>query len=397
MFETLPLAPPDPILGLSEAFKRDPNPHKINLGVGVFQDEAGTTPTFECVQRAEAQLIVRALSKTYPPIEGPAEYGRHVRALLFGAEHAHVGDGRALTAQTPGGSGALRVAAELAKGRLGLRRVLFSDPTWPNHEAIFQAAGFATATYPYYDPHSHGLAWEGMRAALEAAGPADLVLLHVCCHNPSGVDPSPAQWRELSAIAERRGFLTLFDFAYQGLGDGVEADAAPLRLFAERGLELLIASSFSKNFGLYSERVGALTLLAREADAATRALSHTKSVIRSNYSMPPAHGANVVSVVLSDPELATLWRRELDAVRDRIKHMRTLFVDTLREKGVTRDFGFILHQKGMFSFAGISPQQVERLRDEYAIYALRSGRINVAGMSAAKMDHLCSALASVLA
>jgi aspartate/tyrosine/aromatic aminotransferase len=396
MFESLPLAPPDPILGLTDAYKRDPNPHKINLGVGVFQDEAGQTPTLECVRRAEAKLLAQAAEKTYLPIEGAPEYGLHVRKLLFGAHSARAADGSAVTTQTPGGTGALRVAADLVRARLGLARVLVSDPTWPNHQAIFQAAGFAIDTYPYYDPRSQGLAFEAMLAALNRAGPGDLVLLHACCHNPSGVDPTPAQWRELAALAETRGFLTLFDFAYQGLGDGVEQDAEPVRLFAERGLELLIASSFSKNFGLYNERVGALTALARDARAGELALSQLKAVIRGNYSTPPRHGGAVVGLVLSDAELAALWRREVDAIRERIARMRALFVASLRLKGVQRDFGFITQQKGMFSFAGITPEQVDRLRAEYSIYALRSGRINLAGMTESSMDRLCSAVAAVL-
>jgi aspartate/tyrosine/aromatic aminotransferase len=396
MFESLSLAPPDPILGLTDAFKRDPNPHKINLGVGVFQDEAGRTPILECVKRAEATLLAQGAAKTYSPIEGAAEYGRHVRALLFGAGHARASDGTAVTAHTPGGTCALRVAADLAKQRLGLSRVLFSDPTWANHQAIFEAAGLITESYPYYDARSRGLAFGPMLAALKAAGPSDLVLLHAGCHNPSGVDPTLDQWRELGELAQRRGFVTLFDFAYQGLGDGLEQDAQPVRLFADRGLELMIASSFSKNFGLYNERVGALTLLARERAAGELALSQLKSAIRANYSNPPWHGGAVVSTVLSDPELAALWRGEVEAMRERIARMRALFVETLRRKGVERDFGFIVRQKGMFSFAGISPEQVDRLRDNHAIYVVRSGRINVAGMSEASMDRLCSALAAVL-
>jgi aspartate aminotransferase len=396
MFESLSLAPPDPILGLTDAFKRDPNPHKVNLGVGVFQDEAGRTPILECVKRAEARLLAQGAAKTYSPIEGAAEYGRHVRALLFGAGHARASDGTAVTAHTPGGTCALRVAADLAKQRLGLSRVLLSDPTWANHQAIFQGAGLITESYPYYDPRSRGLAFGPMMAALKAAGPSDLVLLHAGCHNPSGVDPTLEQWRELAELAQRRGFLTLLDFAYQGLGEGLEQDAQPVRLFADRGLELMIASSFSKNFGLYNERVGALTLLARERAAGELALSQLKSAIRANYSNPPWHGGAVVSTVLSDPELAALWRGEVEAMRERIARMRALFVETLRRKGVERDFGFIVRQKGMFSFAGISPEQVDRLRDEYAIYVVRSGRINVAGMSEASMDRLCSALAAVL-
>jgi aspartate/tyrosine/aromatic aminotransferase len=396
MFESLQLAPPDPILGLTDAFKRDPNPNKINLGVGVYQDEAGKTATLECVKRAEAKLLAAASPKTYLAIEGSPDYGKHVRALLFGADSALLGDGRAVTAQAPGGTGALRLTGDLAHARMGLSRVLVSDPTWANHQAIFQAAGLKTETYAYYDAAKKGLNFAGMLADLEKAGPSDLVLLHACCHNPSGVDPTPEQWRELAELAQKRGFLTLFDFAYQGFGDGVQEDALPVRLFAERGLELIVCSSFSKNFGLYNERVGAITLLTRSKDAGDKALSQLKSTIRSNYSNPPAHGGGVVTAVLSDPELAALWQREVDGMRDRIARMRTLFVETLKQKGVKQDFSFIATQKGMFSFAGISPEQVDRLRDEYGIYAVRSGRINVAGMSESTMDRLCSALAAVL-
>jgi aspartate/tyrosine/aromatic aminotransferase len=396
MFETLEQAPPDPILGLTEAFKRDPNPNKINLGVGVYQDESGKTATLECVKRAEAKLLSLGAPKTYLPIEGSVDYGKHVRSLLFGAKSSLVSDGRAVTAQTPGGTGALRIAGDLAGGRIGLKRVLVSDPTWVNHQAIFQAAGLSAHNYAYYDAKTKGLNFSGMLADLEQAGPSDLVLLHACCHNPSGVDPTPEQWQKLAEVAEKRGFLTLFDFAYQGFGDGVEEDALPVRLFAEKNLELIICSSFSKNFGLYNERVGAVTLLTRDKDAGDKSLSQLKSTIRSNYSSPPSHGGSVVATVLSDPELAALWRSEVDAMRARIAGMRTLFVETLAKKGVKQDFSFITKQKGMFSFAGISPAQVDRLREEFGIYAVRSGRINVAGMSSATMDRLCSAIAAVL-
>ena len=396
MFESLQLAPPDPILGLTDAFKRDPNPNKINLGVGVYQDEAGKTATLECVKRAEAKLLAAGAPKTYLAIEGSPEYGKHVRALLFGKDSALVTDGRAVTAQAPGGTGALRLSGDLVQARMGLKRVLVSDPTWANHQAIFQAAGLKAENYAYYDAAKKGLNFAGMLADLEKAGPSDLVLLHACCHNPSGVDPTPEQWRELAAVAQKRGFLTLFDFAYQGFGDGVDADALPVRLFAERGLELIVCSSFSKNFGLYNERVGAITLLTGSKDAGDKALSQLKSTIRSNYSNPPAHGGAVVTAVLSDPELAALWQREVDGMRDRISRMRTLFVETLKQKGVKQDFSFIASQKGMFSFAGISPEQVDRLKDEFGIYAVRSGRINVAGMSESTMDRLCTAVAAVL-
>lgn len=396
MFETLEMAPPDPILGLNALFARDTRPGKINLGVGVFQDEAGKTPTLACVRKAEEALLAAAAPKTYLPIEGTAEYGKHVRGLLFGVGASLVADGRAVTAQALGGTGALRVAGDLAKAKLGIRTVWMSDPTWANHPAIFQAAGLATESYAYYDSATQGLSFEKLIASLEKAGPTDAVLLHACCHNPSGVDPSPAEWDRIAEVAERRGFLPILDFAYQGFGDGVEADALSVRKLAERGLELLVCSSFSKNFGLYNERVGAITLVAREAAAAEKALSHLKVTIRSNYSNPSLHGGAIVSRILSDADLTALWHREVDAMRARIAGMRTRFVETLEAKGVTRDFRFIARQKGMFSFAGLSPEQVDRLRDEFGIYAVRSGRINVAGIREADLDRLCSAIQSVL-
>ncbi len=396
MFETLEMAPPDPILGLTDAFKKDTNPNKINLGVGIFQDANGKTPTLECVTKAEAKLLALGAPKTYLPIEGPADYGRVVRGLLFGAKSSLISDGRAVTAQAPGGTGALRLAGDLAKTKLGAKRVFVSDPTWANHQAIFRAAGIEPVSYAYYDAATRGLAFDKLLASLSQAGPGDLVLLHACCHNPTGVDPTAAQWQAIADLAKKQGFLPLFDFAYQGFGDGVEEDALPVRLFAEQGLELVICSSFSKNFGLYNERVGALTLLAGSSDAASKALSQLKVTVRSNYSNPPAHGGAVVTTVLTDPELSALWLSEVNAMRDRIAGMRKLFVDTLKQKGVQQDFSFITKQKGMFSFAGISPEQVDRLKNEFAIYAVRSGRINVAGMSESTMDRLCTAVAAVL-
>lgn len=396
MFETLQMAPPDPILGLSELFKKDPTPNKINLGVGVYQDDEGKTPTFASVRRAEALCLEAATPKTYLPIEGSAAYGKHVRTLLFGAQDARVNDGRAVTAHSPGGTGALRVAADLARSKLGLRRAWLSDPTWANHGQIFQAAGFELETYPYYDAETHGLAFDKMIAGLARAGEGDLVVLHACCHNPSGVDPTPAQWAVIAQLAKEQRFMPLFDFAYQGLGDGIEADASALRGFAAQDIELFVCSSFSKNFGLYNERVGAVTLVANDPDAGAKALSQLRVTARANYSTPPSYGAAVVDKVLSDPELHALWRSEVDGMRARIARMRGLFVETLKKKGVKQDFSFIAHQKGMFSFAGITPEQVDRLRERHAIYAVRSGRINVAGMREATMDRLCSAIAEVL-
>ncbi|MET0287556.1 MAG: amino acid aminotransferase, partial [Polyangiales bacterium] len=351
MFETLQLAPPDPILGLTDQFKKDPNPNKINLGVGVYQGEDGKTATLASVRRAEALVLEQAAPKTYLPIEGSPDYGKHVRTLLLGAQDVRVSDGRAITAQTPGGTGALRVAGDLARTKVGIKRIFVSDPTWANHQAIFQAAGLEVVTYPYYDAATHGLAFDKMLAGIAQAGKGDAVLLHTCCHNPSGVDPSTAQWEVIAQAAKEQGFLPLFDFAYQGFGEGIEADAAPVREFAARDIEMIVCSSFSKNFGLYNERVGAVSLIANDLDAATKALSQLRVTVRSNYSNPSAYGAAVVNAVLGNPELNAQWRNEVDAMRARIAKMRTLFVEGLKAKGVKQDFSFIVHQKGMFSFA----------------------------------------------
>lgn len=396
MFESFTQAPPDPILGLNDAFKKDARADKINLGVGVFQDEQGKTPTLACVKRAELLILERNAAKTYLPIEGSPEYGKVVRELLFGKDSAHVSNGRAITAQSPGGTGALRLAGDLLKQKLGAKKVWLSDPTWANHAAIFQAAGLETATYPYYDEKTQQLDFAKMKGQLEKLGHEDVVLLHACCHNPTGIDPTQEQWRALAGVAKTAGFITLFDFAYQGFGEGIDADAFPVRAFAELDLEQLVCSSFSKNFGLYNERVGALTLLARDTEVAARALSQLKVTIRSNYSNPPSHGGAIVATVLTTPELAALWRTEVDTMRDRIAAMRSSFVQTLKKKGVTQDFSFIAKQKGMFSFAGITAQQVDILKEKHAIYAVRSGRINVAGMSEATMSRLCDAVADVL-
>jgi aromatic-amino-acid transaminase len=396
MFDTLQMAPPDPILGLTDAFKRDTTANKINLGVGIFQDDDGKTPTLESVKRAEAKLLAQNAPKTYLPIEGTPEYGKLVRALLFGANDARVSDGSAVTAQTPGGTGSLRVGGDLLRTKLGVKRIWVSDPTWANHQAIFAAAGIASENYAYYDAKTHGLNFDAMLASLEKAEKGDAVLLHACCHNPSGVDPSLTQWDAIAELCAKKGLVPFFDFAYQGFGDGVDEDAAPVRKFAARGLEFVVSSSFSKNFGLYNERVGALTLVTQDAQVGERALSQLKVTIRSNYSNPPFHGGAVVVAVLSDAELAALWRSEVDAMRARILKMRTQLVATLRDKGVQQDFSFIAGQKGMFSFLGITPEQVDRLKNEHAIYAVRSGRINVAGIRTGNMDRLCSAIAAVL-
>jgi aspartate/tyrosine/aromatic aminotransferase len=395
VFETLSVAPPDPILGLTDAFNRDERPGKINLGVGIYQDASGRTPILECVKRAEGRLLQTEKSKEYLGIAGSPAYGAEVAKLLFG-EHEVIRMRRSATAQTPGGTGALRVAADFLKATLPAATVWLSEPTWPNHPSIFRWAGLATATYPYFDAAKNGLATEAMLDALQKIPSGDVVLLHGCCHNPTGVDPSPGEWSQIADVVSRRGLLPIVDLAYQGFGDGLMEDVTGVAALAGAGAEFLVCSSFSKNFGLYNERVGALTIVGRDEQAAQAALSHVKQSIRANYSNPPSHGAAIVAEILTDAELRAQWEIELAAMRDRINGMRSLFVDTLARRGTGRDFSFIKRQRGMFSFSGLSKAQVERLRDEYAIYIVGSGRINVAGMTESNMARLCEAIAAVL-
>ncbi len=394
MFERLDMAPPDAILGLTAAFREDPNPRKINLGVGVYQDSQGRTPVLP--SREAARVLQAGPIEGYLPIDGLPEYAALVQALVFGADHPVIREQRVATSHTPGGTGALRIAADFIQTQYPGARIWMSEPTWVNHGSIFEAAGIGTASYPYYDAAAHGLAVEPLTGALRKVPAGDVVLLHGCCHNPTGVDPALDQWQQLSEICGQAGWLPFFDFAYQGLGDGLEEDAAAVRAFAVPGRDMLVASSFSKNFGLYCQRVGALSLVASTPDAAKAAQSHVKRSIRANYSNPPAHGARLVVAVLSDPELRARWERDVKDIRDRINTMRKQFVDTLKAKGITQDFSFIQNQKGMFSFSGLTKDQVDALRKNYGIYIVGSGRINVAGMTAANMDYLCEAIASVL-
>jgi aspartate/tyrosine/aromatic aminotransferase len=396
MFETITPAPPDAILGLTEAFRKDPNPKKINLGVGVYKDAAGRTPVLASVKTAEERLLRAEQSKSYLDIDGSPTYTAAVQELLFGQGHEAVTSGRAVTAQAPGGTGALRVAADfLARVSPG-KRVWLSDPTWPNHPNIFRAAGLEVAVYPYFDPALNGVNFERMMATVEQIPAGDVLLVHGCCHNPTGSDLTPEQWQRIAGVVAERRLLPLIDFAYQGFADGLREDAAGLLTMTRPGCELLVASSFSKNFGLYNERVGALTLIAADGTSAQAALSHIKGAIRANYSNPPSHGAAIVTTVLGDPELRRQWEGEVDEMCSRISTMRHLFVETLNEKGVDRDFSFIARQRGMFSFSGLNADQVKALRDQYSIYIVGGGRINVAGMTEANMDYLCSAIAAVL-
>ena len=396
MFEALEMAPPDAILGLTEAFKKDPNPDKINLAVGVYKDATGKTPILQVVREAEKRLLESETNKSYLPIPGPPEYGTAVRQLLFGRYSALVAGGRGVSAQTPGGTGALRVAADFLKQKTGRDRIWCSKPTWANHPAVFRAAGLTVDNYPYLDASGTALDLDAMLGTLRQIPAGDIVCLHACCHNPSGVDPTLEQWAEIGQVLNEQGLLPLVDFAYQGFAEGLEIDATGPRRVADLVPELIVCSSFSKNFGLYAERVGALTLVAESPANAAIALSHLKRCIRTNYSNPPKHGGAIVATVLGDDALRARWTEELDAMRTRVNGMRQLFADTMRARGVDRDFAFITRQRGMFSFSGLTPEQVDRLRGEFSIYVVRSGRVNVAGMTARNMPRLCAAVAAVL-
>ena len=409
MFETFQPAPADAILGLTEAFRADPNPRKINLSVGVYQDESGKTPVLESVKRATQRVVEKLSSKSYLPIPGSPAYAAAVQKLMFGAEHEAVASGRVATSHTPGGTGALRVAADLIHRNLPKATIWMTQPTWPNHPQIFAAAGVPAKTVPYFDAKTNGLAWDEFIGAVKQIPAGDVLLLHACCHNPTGIDPSAEQWKQIADVVAQRGILPLLDFAYQGFADGIEADAIGLRtLVGEPGrghrreavvgprAELIVCSSFSKNFGLYSERVGALSIVASDKQAADTVQSQVKATIRSNYSNPPAHGGELVVTVLGDPELEKLWRGEVDQMRDRINCTRRLFVDTLKAKGVPGDYSFITRQRGIFSFSGLKAEHVETLKKKYSIYIVNSGRINVAGINKDNVGRLCEAIADVV-
>ena len=396
MFENIKAAPADPILGLGEAFKSETRANKINLGIGIYKDAQGATPIMRAVKEAETRLLAKENSKNYLGIDGIADYNQRTKALLFGADSQIIAQDRARTVQSLGGTGALRIAAEFIKRQTKAQNVWISTPTWPNHNAIFNAVGMTIREYRYYDAERKALDWDNLIADLSNANEGDVVLFHGCCHNPTGIDPTPEQWKQLAELSVKNGWLPLFDFAYQGLANGLNEDAVGLRTFAANHKELLVASSFSKNFGLYNERVGAFTLVAENADIAATALTQVKSIIRTLYSNPASHGGATVATVLNDPQLRQEWENELTEMRERIKKMRHLFVQLLKEYGAKQDFGFIMEQNGMFSFSGLSAEQVDRLREEFAIYAVRSGRINVAGITEDNIRYLCESIVKVL-
>lgn len=394
MFEHLRPAPPDPILGLNEAFRNDPNPNKINLSVGVYKDSAGKTPILLSVKDAERQLWETEPDKSYLPIDGSAAFGEAVRNLMLGPALAAR---PAATSQTPGGTAALRVAAEFLAREAGVGRIWCSNPTWANHPAVFQAGGLEVATYPYLNEDKTGLDFAAMCEVLDQIPAGEAICLHACCHNPTGVDPSAEQWREIARILQARQVLPLVDCAYQGFGRGLEADVEGLRILAEQHQELLIASSYSKNFGLYGERTGALTLLAGSREAAAAAQSQIKRTIRANYSNPPRHGGAIVTTILNSPQLTGLWHQELTEMGQRIRATRQLLVDALAAAGSPQDFSFISQQLGMFSNSRLTPLQVDRLRQEESIYIVGSGRINVAGITAGNVRQLAEAIVKVIA
>ncbi|WP_293731220.1 amino acid aminotransferase [uncultured Actinobacillus sp.] len=396
MFKNIKAAPADPILGLGEAFKAETRSPKVNLGIGVYKDAQGNTPIMKAVKQAEGRLFELETTKNYLAIDGVAEFNARTKELLFGKESDIVKNSRAKTVQSLGGTGALRIAAEFVKRQTKAQNVWISNPTWPNHNAIFNAVGMTIREYRWYDAEKKALDWDGLMEDLSHADEGDVILLHGCCHNPTGIDPTPEQWKALAELSAQKGWLPLFDFAYQGLANGLEEDAIGLRTFAANHKELLVSSSFSKNFGLYNERVGAFTLVAETEEIAATALTQVKSIVRTLYSNPASHGAATVALVLGDDKLRAEWEAELTEMRERIKAMRHKFVELLKEFGAEQDFSFIIEQNGMFSFSGLTAEQVDRLKDEFAIYAVRSGRINVAGITEDNIRYLCESIVKVL-
>ncbi|USD27520.1 aspartate/tyrosine/aromatic aminotransferase [Pseudoalteromonas sp. SCSIO 43201] len=395
MFSELKPLPTDPILGLMAAYKQDKNPQKIDLGVGVYKDEQGNTPVLRAVKKAEAFRLENETTKSYIGLAGNLDFCQKIESLLLG-EHSALLANRVRTAQAPGGTGALRVAAEFIKRCNTNATVWVTTPTWANHISLFEAAGLTVKEYPYYDYENKGLLFDEMINALKQVPKGDVVLLHACCHNPSGMDLNQQQWQTVAELAKEQGFTPLIDIAYQGFGTSLEADAQGLRAVADQVDEMIICSSCSKNFGLYRERVGACSIVAKDSNVADVSNSVMLSVVRSIYSMPPAHGADIVNTILSSTELTQMWHDELDEMRGRINGLRTLIKESLAAKGVDQDFSFIDRQHGMFSFLGINKEQIDRLRNEYAIYIVGSSRVNVAGVSKDNIDYFADAVASVI-
>jgi aromatic-amino-acid transaminase len=396
VLENIEMAPKDPILGVTEAYNADQNPKKVNLGVGVYTDDNGKVPVLQCVRRAEQQLAEKPLPRNYLPIDGLATYDKASQEALFGAESEPVKSGRVVTVQTLGGTGALKVGGDFLRRVNPGAELYISDPSWENHRAIFEYAGYTVKTYPYYDAPTNGIKFDAMLAALDLMPKNTVVVLHACCHNPTGIDMSPAQWEQVLAVVKRRELVPFLDLAYQGFSENLDEDAAVARRFAAELPAVFVATSFSKSLSLYGERVGALSIVTASKEEAARTLSQLKRVIRTNYSNPPTHGGQAVVMVLTNPELRVLWERELGEMRDRIKVMRRQFVEKVRALRADFDLSFIVNQRGMFSYSGLSKEQVRRLREEYSIYALDSGRICVAALNSKNIDYVAEAVAKVL-
>ncbi|MET0333228.1 MAG: amino acid aminotransferase [Rhizobacter sp.] len=395
LFAAVEMAPRDPILGLNEQFNADPNPNKVNLGVGVYFDENGKLPLLKCVAQAEKQMMEAPTARGYLPIDGIAAYDKAVQGLVFGADSAAVKDGRIATVQGIGGTGGLKIGADFLKRVNPNAKVLISDPSWENHRALFTNAGFTVDTYPYYDAAKKGVNFDAMLSALNATPAGTIVVLHACCHNPTGYDITPEQWAKVVEAVKSRNLVAFLDMAYQGFGEGIKEDGAVIEQFIAAGLDFFVSTSFSKSFSLYGERVGALSVVCENKDAQARVLSQLKIVIRTNYSNPPTHGAQVVATVLNTPALRALWEEELAGMRVRIKEMRTALVAKLKAAGIKQDMGFITQQKGMFSYYGLNKDQMQRLRSEFGIYGVDSGRICVAALNHKNLDAVVSAIAKV--
>lgn len=396
MLDRLKAVPPDPILGIIAAHAADPNPAKIDLGIGVYRDEHGDTPILDCVLQAERILDSTQTSKSYLGPPGVPGFNSAMRELIFGLDNPALREERVRTVQTPGGTGALRIGADLVKAAMPGAVVWASDPTWANHLAIFPAAGLELKSYPYFDRERSDLRFDDMMSALAQRGPDDVVLFHACCHNPCGVSPTPEQWEAISDLAAERGFLPMVDLAYQGFERGIEEDGLAVRLFAAKCPELIVASSCSKNFAVYRERVGAVSVLCDSAQKAADVETVIHSVTRKNYSMPPTHGTGIVDIILHSEELTALWRQEVAGMRTRINGLRTTLVERIAAAGIGRDFSFLQRQSGMFSFLGLSVEQVRRLREEYSIYTVDSARVNIASFNDSNLGYFIEALKAVL-
>lgn len=396
IFSTVELAPRDPILGLTEGFNADTNPKKVNLGVGVYYDDNGKLPLLEAVKTAEKVRLEAAPARGYQPIEGLGAFNTGVQNLMFGAESPLVQAGRAVTIEALGGTGALKVGADFLKRLYPASKIYISDPSWENHRALFESAGYVVENYPYYDAATKSVNFAAMLDYLSRREANAIIVLHACCHNPTGADLTAEQWQEVVHVIREKNLIAFIDMAYQGFADGIAEDAVALNLFAASGLQFLVSSSFSKSFSLYGERVGALTLVTESKEESARVLSQVKRVIRTNYSNPPTHGGAIVAAVLANPALRQQWETELAGMRERIRAMRVSLVSKLEEKNVAQDFSFVVKQRGMFSYTGLTAQQVEQLRAEFGIYAVSTGRICLAALNSKNIDYVAAAIASVV-